>query len=459
MIETDYLVIGAGAAGLAFTDTILSESDFKVTLVDREDRVGGHWVHAYPFVQLHQPSRHYGVASRVLETEVCDDEGLANRATRAELLDYYQNLMDEVFLPSGRVQYLPNSEVRDDDTVVSLKSGDAQEVVVRRRVVEAGDLGGAVPSTHIPAFDVAPDVNFVPVNALADLSAPPARFVILGSGKTAIDACLWLLSSGTEPDAISWVMPRDSWFLDRRQAQPDASFFELKVRRARDENRALMEATSIDDLYDRLESTGNLLRLDPDVRPTAFKCATVTDHELAELRRIKDVVRKGHVHAVADDRIVLTAGEIPLGEDTLVVDCTASGIPNAPNPPIFRPGRIVPNGIRTCQPTFCAALLAHLDLTIEDDGQKNELCQIIPMPRDAIDWLRMGLINRQNQYAWLQNPELRGWLKSCRLDMLTNAEQPDEPGADVLEMQAELKQTMIPSTMRMHQLLKMAEME
>ncbi|MCC2676028.1 MAG: hypothetical protein K0R58_2975, partial [Ramlibacter sp.] len=63
MIETDYLVVGAGAAGMSFTDAVLTHSDATVTIVDRRHAPGGHWVDAYPFVRLHQPSAFYGVAS------------------------------------------------------------------------------------------------------------------------------------------------------------------------------------------------------------------------------------------------------------------------------------------------------------------------------------------------------------------------------------------------------------
>ena len=64
MIETDYLVVGAGAAGMAFTDSLIAESDADVVMVDRRHRPGGHWNDAYPFVRLHQPSAFYGVNSR-----------------------------------------------------------------------------------------------------------------------------------------------------------------------------------------------------------------------------------------------------------------------------------------------------------------------------------------------------------------------------------------------------------
>jgi cation diffusion facilitator CzcD-associated flavoprotein CzcO len=52
-IETDYLVVGAGASGMAFTDALLANSEARVVLVDRRHRPGGHWLDAYPFVSLH----------------------------------------------------------------------------------------------------------------------------------------------------------------------------------------------------------------------------------------------------------------------------------------------------------------------------------------------------------------------------------------------------------------------
>ena len=64
MIKTDYLIVGAGAMGMAFADTMVSESDAHLVIVDRGHQPGGHWTRAYPFVRLHQPSAYYGVNSR-----------------------------------------------------------------------------------------------------------------------------------------------------------------------------------------------------------------------------------------------------------------------------------------------------------------------------------------------------------------------------------------------------------
>jgi cation diffusion facilitator CzcD-associated flavoprotein CzcO len=42
-MDTDYLVVGAGASGLAFADALVAEADVEVTLVDRQEAPGGRW--------------------------------------------------------------------------------------------------------------------------------------------------------------------------------------------------------------------------------------------------------------------------------------------------------------------------------------------------------------------------------------------------------------------------------
>src|SRR3954452_7037321 len=65
-LDVDYLVVGAGAMGMAFTDALIDHADVRVAMVDRRHGAGGHWLAAYPFVRLHQASTFYGVASTVL---------------------------------------------------------------------------------------------------------------------------------------------------------------------------------------------------------------------------------------------------------------------------------------------------------------------------------------------------------------------------------------------------------
>ena len=56
VLEADYLVIGSGAMGMAFTDTIVAESNKTVIIVHRYDRPGGHGCTPIRFVRLHSVS-------------------------------------------------------------------------------------------------------------------------------------------------------------------------------------------------------------------------------------------------------------------------------------------------------------------------------------------------------------------------------------------------------------------
>src|SRR3954465_15232715 len=143
-LDTDYLVVGAGAMGMAFTDALIDHADVHVTIVDRRHSVGGPWLDGYPFVQLHQASLFYGVASTVLGTGAAQDRGpeagLQQRARRAEIQAYYDDIVDRRFVGSGRVSFLTASEYRSDGTahlVTSRISGETVHVTVRRRVVDA----------------------------------------------------------------------------------------------------------------------------------------------------------------------------------------------------------------------------------------------------------------------------------------------------------------------------------
>ncbi|MEY2468305.1 MAG: hypothetical protein QOF21_1003, partial [Actinomycetota bacterium] len=115
-IETDYLVVGAGASGMAFVDALLAASDAEVVIVDRRHRAGGHWLDAYPFVRLHQPSANYGVNSRTLGNDRIDESGpnagFYERATAAEICDYFARVLDEDFTASGRVQFMGMTDYR-----------------------------------------------------------------------------------------------------------------------------------------------------------------------------------------------------------------------------------------------------------------------------------------------------------------------------------------------------------
>ena len=102
---------------------------------------------------------------------------------------------------------------------------------------------------------------------------------------------------------------------------------------------AAAQATSIDDLFARLEAASRLLRVDPASTPTMFRGPTVSADELDQLRRIENVVRLGKVRRIERDAIVLDEGTVPTSPRHLHVHCAGRGPePRAPrrrsSPPI-----------------------------------------------------------------------------------------------------------------------------
>jgi NAD(P)-binding Rossmann-like domain len=316
-IETDYLVIGSGAVGLAFADTLLDETDAHITIVDRRGKPGGHWNDAYSFVTLHQPSAFYGVNSMALGSRRKDaigpNKGMDELASGPEISAYYDKVVNQKLLPSGRVAYHPMCNYLGERQFESILSGARTQVQVRKKVVDATHHSPAVPSTHTPRFCIASGVRLVPPNALPRLGltpdAPPARhFVILGAGKTAMDAGVWLLASGVDPGAISWVVPRDSWLVNRVTTQPAPEFFNQSIGGQADQMEAFAKATSTADLFARLEACGAVLRIHTDQTPSMFHLATVTPGEVELLRSIRHVIRKGRVQAIEADHLLLGDG-------------------------------------------------------------------------------------------------------------------------------------------------------
>lgn len=431
-LETDYLIIGAGTAGLAFADTLLSETDAHITIVDRHGKPGGHWNDAYGFVTLHQPSAFYGVNSMELGSGRIDtvglNQGFYEQASGAEVCGYFDRVMQQRLLPSGRVSYHPLCNEVEDGVFESLLSGERTQVRVRRKRVDARYYSPFVPSTHRRRFSVGSGATVVPPNALPGLwsvlgtgdDAPPpvpAAFVVLGAGKTAMDTIIWLIGCGVDPDAIHWVMPRDAWLINRATTQPGMAFFEQVFGSQADQMQAFAEASSVEDLFLRLERCGALMRIFPDHLPTMFHLATVAPAEVEVLRRVRKVLRQGRVSAVEPGRLLFANGtqaEVPQG--ALFIDCTASAVEPRTPQPIFQGDRIVLQMVRLPQPAFSAALIAWVEAHHGDDATGNRLCATVPFPHQMAGYPLAMLVNMGNQAQWGQDKGLRTWVRESRLD-------------------------------------------
>ncbi len=150
VLETDYLIIGAGAMGMAFADELVTQSrDARIILVDRRAKPGGHWNNAYRFVTLHQPGLYYGVNSETLTTHVDD------LSSAAQIMAYYERVMDKL-CATGRVQFLSQCSYEGNGHIRSLTNAEVTyQVTVHKREVDATYSKVDVPSTRTPEYTVA----------------------------------------------------------------------------------------------------------------------------------------------------------------------------------------------------------------------------------------------------------------------------------------------------------------
>ena len=422
VIETDYLVVGAGASGLAFADALVAEADVEVTLIDR--RPAPVATYAYPFVRLHTPSAFYGVNSLPLGEDRIDrdgeNEGYYERATGAQVRDYFEQAAARL-VGTGRVRVLTEHEHvgrdAEGELVRNLSTGVLHHVAVRRKLVDARYLEASVPATHTPTFDVAPDARLVPINALPAAADSASSYTVLGSGKTAVDACMWLLDNDVDPDRIRWVRPRDAWFHDRAAFQPLEQVGAIMAGFSLDAEAGAL-ASDLGDVFERLEDRGRIWRIDPSHPATMYRYTMLSGRELQALRRIDNVVRLGRVRRLETRRIILEHGEAAAGPGVLHVDCTANGLRDAPAQPIFQHGRIVLQQVRHNSPTFNAALAAFVEAHHESDAGKNQLCPPNPYPNSVTDWPRMMSRTWRAERGWTSDPDLATWVAQSRLNLL-----------------------------------------
>lgn len=422
-IETDYLVVGAGAAGMAFADTLLAHTDADVLVVDRRHRPGGHWLDAYPFVRLHQPSAYYGVESRRLGNDSIDrwgpNAGFYERATAPEICDYYSRVLDDHLLPTGRLRFAGMSEYRGHvdggHIVVSQLDGAETRIVARRKIVDATYVESEIPSRHVPGFAIEPGVTLIPPNDLVDLPETADRFTVIGAGKTALDTCLWLLEAGVDPDHIRWIRGRDPWQFDRILTQPlDLVASYMRLQAIWVETAAATSGGR--DFARRLEDAGAFVRLDPAVEPTAFRGATVSRREIDLLRTIEHVVRARRVRRIGPRTVTTDTGDIPSGLREVYVDCTAAGVRSTVPRPIYEPGRITIQYIAVGLLPWSAATLAFMEAAGAPDEKKNRLCPPLVFSGAADDLPTLAYAAMRGLVARARDEEVGPWQAASRLN-------------------------------------------
>ncbi|MEM8620116.1 MAG: NAD(P)-binding protein [Actinomycetota bacterium] len=428
-IDTDYLIIGAGASAMAIADELAARTDAEIVLVDRRHQPGGHWVDAYPFVRLHQPSAFYGVNSRPLGFDRIDETGpnagFYERASGAELVDYYQRVLDEQLLATGRVRFLGSTEFVGDrrcatahngpHAVRSVLDGRQTTIDARRRVIDATYVESRVPARHRTPFAAEAGVRIGTPTDLVRIGEPTDRFTVVGAGKTAMDTCCFLIEQGIDQDSIRWILPRDGWFVDRRGTQP------LSLAAGMAENQAdvvesIAASTTGEEFAHQLEDRGWFLRLDAAIEPEVHRGANVSTREIELLRSIENTVRLGRVISVSANAVHLERGDVIADRNDVYVDCTAQGLATSPLRPIFTPGAITVQFTTMGVAPWSASIVGFVESLDTTDEDRNHLCQPVPRTGLIADQLRVYAAGFTAEGVRRADPRISEWAASARLN-------------------------------------------
>lgn len=422
--------------GVAFVDSLIEHSDADVVVVERRHGAGGHWLDSYPFVQLHQPSAFYGVNSTGLGQDRIEptgsEAGFYERASGTEICGYYDEIMRHRLLGSGRVRFFPMCDYLGDRRFRSLVNGETSDVRVRRRVVDATYMATRVPASEPPPFAIADGVQCVPVGELTKVAHAPAGYVIVGGGKTALDAICWLLERETPANDITWIRPRDGWLLNRKFFQPGERVMETFEGIVL-EIEGIAECDSVEEIYERLEERGVVLRVDRSVVPTMMKGATLSAGELELLRQVENVVRMGHVDRIDLDEIVLEHGSIPTSPEHLHVHCATNGLSDRPPVPIFTDDAVTLQVVSRISLCMSSAMIGFVEASGRTTAEKNRLCRPNPWPQTPFDFLRAILLGIRTELEW-QAPDLQVWVNASRLNLLGGlVDHPDGEAVGALQ--------------------------
>jgi hypothetical protein len=484
--ECDYLVIGGGATGMAFSDSLLnntSEPNLRVIVVDKHEAPGGQWHDSYDFVQLHQPSKGYGVETKMIGTGDASKDH--HRATRSELLQYYSDVRsdleskhDFVFLGGTTLdlaQLYDGNASREDYTVTNDSTGVSRTIRVRKRLVDARNLEPDLPVSTPPKFAFSPEsVSVLPVNDLvgntsgeSEESAEKKHFVVVGGGKTGMDAVTHLLNEKhVLPENLLWVVPNHAWITARENI---GNCIDLLYTAAElhddaitgsddDDEKKEADATGATaagigpDFFQRgfieWEKQGHIYRLDPSVVPTKFKDATLSLEELNLLQTtVPSMVRAGRIAKITDEgSMVFQDGstmELPFPvADTLFLHCAAGAFHCSKSdrspPPIFENRRIVVQDIYGT-PGFCfvGSMLGKMEsLAGLTDDERNAMARrpepssepTPPLGQSGGDVI--GKVSEDHQFVqraknlrmWMDTPELRDWLFANHLFHMAGAD-------------------------------------
>lgn len=433
VIETDYLIVGGGAMGAAFADEMINnDSKSTIVIVDKNERLGGHWVHAYPYVRLHQPAQFYGVNSLRLGNNSTD------LSSKPEILAYYDKVLQNLLL-TGRVTFLGKHSYIGNNQVAPIDNPDEViSIKIKKKLVDATYMKVEVPSTHPPRFQVDEGVNFVPLNNVVTEYEKWERFYILGAGKSGMDAVYYLVKQGVDPDKIHWIISNDVWCWNRDKIQCDTVvpfLFELGYKQ--------LEADKIEDIFLKMEKSDGWLRIDEQVMPTRWRGPTINKHELETMRRVKNRIRKGRVARITPTEIHFKDEKLAYAEGSLFVDCTSCGLAPRPEKTIMSEKVITLQPVIFMQQVFSAAIIAKYEASGMSDKVNN--LNIILHPQFPKDWPM--IYNNTISNLLKLNLDLPLWMATSRLNLMTHDGKFNyvKSGIEALFLARKLKKTPIPT--------------
>ena len=382
------LVVGAGAAGMAFTDALLAHSDRPSPSSIGATRPEGHWLDAYPFVQA--PS-----TVRLLRRRLGAARSGHNRHDRQQrrlLRACWSRRVARVLRtghappvhPPGRSPVLPELRLRRRAPLrfPADRRGHC-DVRVRQKLVDTTCTSRARSqrrARHPSRWPTACAASR-PARSPASKSRT-SDFAIIGGGRQ--DRARRRVCGFSERgrlgqgDSLGQAARHARW-MNRRFLQPHTLLPDLLQGTAM-QLEAMAQAGSIDELFDRLESEGVFLRIDPKVSPTMFRGAIMSESELHLLRRIEDVVHMGHVRKASSAASIVLAkaarGNRQSGRS--MSTCTARRASSArPLRPIFEPGRVDdPALFYGLSPATTSRCSASSRPQSQSDEEKNGLCSL-----------------------------------------------------------------------------------
>ncbi len=251
MLDCTVCIVGAGYSGINALNACvkyLKKGD-RVVVIDRGNRWGGTFSHAYDHVRLHQPYKQFTAGER--EWAIAKTKPDEYLASKLEILTHFDDIVHAACEESGiELVYLWGYEA----DVLNVEKRGREKLFLHGRALER--LGQDVSNVEILAdkvincsgFDVKPMESFVfarnvdvhSYNPRTILSASARAHLqysnskereiwIVGSGKTALDTILALSKLGESVrNRIRCIAGRGTYFVNRNRG-PELGDFSLQA--------------------------------------------------------------------------------------------------------------------------------------------------------------------------------------------------------------------------------------